>query len=373
MPSTPPPRHLRQPWPAAGLAHLVPDARGWLRPAADWWRAGLAQPELALVAESCPVEHALHQRLGADPLAPVSAADLTALADADVRENWSHWLAWRDGVQQAGSLQGWYRRQFAGAGVQVPPAFLDATVQAVVAHLLASGADAADALAWRTGELFFRTQRVVFEQGRVLAADALTAAELGATQGLGSIGRLLAQAQIDATRLDLPVLGPDSAERYWVEAARTPFHRTLLLDLTQQISQDIGHGVALRLAHGGSALKPLARLLQAWVLHFTGAAVRISPADRVADEHWRWHVGLDAEASALLNDLYAGLTVAPERLARLIGLFTLVFDDPADMHPDVAGRPVYLALAADSDGRLRLKPQNLLLNLPLHPGRALPS
>jgi hypothetical protein len=35
------------------------------------------------------------------------------------------------------------------------------------------------------------------------------------------------------------------------------------------------------------------------------------------------------------------------------------------MRSAIAGRPVYLAMAMDSDGRLKLKPQNLLLNLPL--------
>jgi hypothetical protein len=35
------------------------------------------------------------------------------------------------------------------------------------------------------------------------------------------------------------------------------------------------------------------------------------------------------------------------------------------MRSDIAGRPVYLAMAMDSNHRLRLKPQNLLLNLPL--------
>jgi len=35
------------------------------------------------------------------------------------------------------------------------------------------------------------------------------------------------------------------------------------------------------------------------------------------------------------------------------------------MRPAIAGRPVYLAMAMDANGSLRLKPQNLLLNLPL--------
>jgi len=31
----------------------------------------------------------------------------------------------------------------------------------------------------------------------------------------------------------------------------------------------------------------------------------------------------------------------------------------------VAGRPVYLGMAMNAKGKLRLKPQNLLVNLPL--------
>jgi len=35
------------------------------------------------------------------------------------------------------------------------------------------------------------------------------------------------------------------------------------------------------------------------------------------------------------------------------------------MRPALAGRPVWLAMAMDGHNRLRLKPQNLLMNLPL--------
>jgi hypothetical protein len=37
------------------------------------------------------------------------------------------------------------------------------------------------------------------------------------------------------------------------------------------------------------------------------------------------------------------------------------------MRADVAGRPVYLALSMDENSGVRMKPQNLLLNLPLAP------
>lgn len=108
-------------------------------------------------------------------------------------------------------------------------------------------------------------------------------------------------------------------------------------------------------------------MLQRWVAHLTGAAVTVTPLARIDDRQWRWHVGLDVESTAILNDLYRGQPVDESRLARLIGLFRLDFTDPADMRPDLAGAPVWLGLAMTADGTLRLKPQNLLLNLPLAP------
>ena len=43
----------------------------------------------------------------------------------------------------------------------------------------------------------------------------------------------------------------------------------------------------------------------------------------------------------------------------------LRFTNVGEMRADIAGRPVYLGLAMDAAQGLRLKPQNLLLNLPL--------
>jgi hypothetical protein len=36
------------------------------------------------------------------------------------------------------------------------------------------------------------------------------------------------------------------------------------------------------------------------------------------------------------------------------------------MRADIAGRTIYLALSATEDGAVRMKPQNLLINLPLN-------
>jgi hypothetical protein len=52
-------------------------------------------------------------------------------------------------------------------------------------------------------------------------------------------------------------------------------------------------------------------------------------------------------------------------MQRLLSLFKLEFANPQEMRADVAGKPVYLGLMMSESRELRLKPQNLLLNLPL--------
>ena len=76
-------------------------------------------------------------------------------------------------------------------------------------------------------------------------------------------------------------------------------------------------------------LDALCRVLEAWVRHFLAIEVSIQPLQSVRDQRWRWHVGLDAEATALLNALYAGQELGEDRQARLLSLFRLEFKDPS--------------------------------------------
>jgi hypothetical protein len=99
--------------------------------------------------------------------------------------------------------------------------------------------------------------------------------------------------------------------------------------------------------------------------------VAIQPVRQIRDERWIWHLGLDAEASAILNDLWHGRAVDEVGRAQLLALFHLEFRDPEDMLTRVRARPLDLGLATTGAGRLKLKPQNLLINLPLAgPARA---
>ena len=346
-------------WPSCGYRALQTDAQGWLVPGDDFLRGFLARPELAPVAESCDSERALHALLLDTPGAPVKPERLARLKDEDARESYALFLRFRDALLAAGTVEAYYLQLFRSGPVNIPPLFVDLLAQLILRHVLDGRGDAVEA---RAAEMLFRPQRITLRDGRVLAADQETLDRRQETSGLGELGRMLMQAQVPLKALQAPVLTPENAEKYWAADARHPF----LLDLTHAITRDLGHGIQFKLTQADSGLHALARVLERWVAHLLGVQVTLQPVPRIADENWRWHVGLDAEASSLLNDLYEDRPVEDERMARLLSLFKLSFADPAEMRPDVAGRPVYLGMAMNADGLLRLKPQNLLTNLPLH-------
>lgn len=343
--------------------HLARDARGWLCPTQAYVGHLLRRPELALVPESCAAEVALHEALAASPGRPVSPEELAGVQDADARENYAVFLRFRDGLLAAGTLEAYYLRLMRSPAVDVPAVFVDAVVHALAHHLLngADGGDDASAFEARAAEMLFRPQRITLQQGQMLAGDRETLDLLHETAGLGEVGRLLRQGGALPRAEQLQVLTPENAAEYWQRSDRHRF----LLDLTHELTQDLSHGLTLKMTRARSGLKALACVLERWVAHLLGVQVSITPVHQITDSAWRWHVGLDVESTAILNDLYQGRPVEPERMARLVSLFTLTFANPAEMRADVAGKPVYLGLATNAEGVVRIKPQNLLLNLPL--------
>ena len=348
-------------WPSSGWPLLELDEQGWLRPTAAWLRRFLDRPELALVPESCAAERRLHHALRENPMLGVPEPRLQTLADADAADNYRAFVAFRDALTAAGSLEACYLQQVRSARVSLAPPFMQAMTQAIVRHILR---DVDDALQARAGEMLFRAQRVTTVDGVPLAGDAQTLDLLNETGGFGELGRLLAQAQAPIKAAQMKVLTTETAPDYW-RAAAGPREHDFLLDLRHELQQDLGHGLHFTLARADSGLGALARVLERWVLHLMGLQVQITPLSRIDDEHWRWHVGLDADATSLLNDLYESREVDSERRGRLISLFALRFVQPEQALPEMAGRPVYLGLCRTADGQVRLKPQNLLVNLPV--------
>ena len=327
-------------WRSCGYRLLTTGSDGRLTLTDDFLRASLLRPELAPVAESCAAELALHDTLMAAPRSAVGDADLAALDDPDIRENYAIWLRFRGRLTAAPSLEAAYTALFRD-GVDVPPMMVQQLTEVLLRHLLGEGADPIHA---RVAELLFRPQKIaVRDDGAVMAADELTVELHSTTGGFGSLGELLQQNRVPTRTIDL--LDESNAASYW--------------------ERDERRDLAISLNRGRPALAGLCRVLERWIEHFLGVAVTIEPRREIDDQRWVWHVGLDAEASGLLNDLYNRAEVDEERMGRLLCLFELRFTNPADMPPKIAGRPVYLAMAMDSESRLKLKPQNLLLNLPL--------
>ncbi|KRD56119.1 hypothetical protein ASE52_07990 [Acidovorax sp. Root275] len=345
-------------WPGCGFQALARDTRGWLVPTDAYLQWLLTRPELDLVPESCPAEVALHESLAMSSARSVAPQELAAVQDDDARENYAVFLRFRDGLLAAGTLEAYYLQLMRSATVNVPAVFIDAAVQALLRNLLD---DCNDAFEARAAEMLFRPQRITLQDGQMLAGDRATLDMLNETAGLGEVGRLLLQSGALQPTAQVQVLAADNAGQYWQASDRHHF----LLDLTHELTQDLSHGLTFKVTRARSGLKALARVLERWVAHLLGVQVLIEPVHQVTDSAWRWHVGLDVESTALLNDLYQDHPVDAARMARLVSLFTLTFANPAEMRADVAGKPVYLGLATTAEGVVRIKPQNLLLNLPL--------
>jgi hypothetical protein len=330
-------------WPSCGYRLLAVTPAGRLVLRDDFLRAFLLRPELAPLAESDSSERALHERLLAEPRRAVSDAEIEAIEDSDARDNYRIWLRFRERLLAAPDLESAYAALFRGDGVDVPPLFVHQLTQVLLRHILS---ESADPFAARAAEMLFRPQQIsVLPDGAVMAADLQTVERFATTGGFGSLGELLRAQRTPPRTIDLDVLSHDNAAEYGARNERFDF--------------------ALSLNRGGPALEALCRVLERWVAHFLAVEVSILPRREIDDARWVWHVGLDAEASALLNDLYNRVEVGDERMERLLCLFELRFANASDMRPAITGRPVYLAMALDRDHRLKLKPQNLLLNLPL--------
>ena len=294
------------------------------------------------VDESGPREHELHAALMADPRRRVTQAELDAVEDPDGRDNYRVVLRFRDRLVQAGTVEAAYMGLFR-APVDIPPLFIEQMAHVILRNIL-DGCD--DPLRLRAAELFFRAQKATIQEGHALLADLETVEMHAAGSKYGSIGRLIVEAQGTLGKVDLDVLDRANAQIYW--------------------DRDSRHDTVISVTFGRPALDALGRVIEGWVEHFLGLAVRVKPIRKIDEAHWAWHVGLDAESTAILNDLWSGGQVEHGRMQRVLALFALTFDDPAAMRTDIAGRNVYLALSATEDGAVRMKPQNLLMNLPLH-------
>jgi hypothetical protein len=294
------------------------------------------------VEESGEAELRLHAALMESPRREVSEKELESVEDEDARHNYRVILGFRKKLLDAGTIEGCYMGLFKGT-VDIPPMFVDQLAHVILRNLL-DGAE--DPLRLRAAELFFREQKATIQEGHALLADLETVEMHASGNRYGSIGRLIVEAQGDLAKVDLDVLDRANAALYWERESR--------------------HDTVLSITYGRPALDALCRVIEAWVFHFLGLKVGVKPVRKIDEPKWAWHVGLDAESTAILNELWAGGQIEQGRMRNILAIFALQFDDPAAMRADIRGRAVYLALSCTPDGTVHMKPQNLLTNLPLN-------
>jgi hypothetical protein len=300
--------------------------------------AYLARPEIVPPEEACDAERRLHASLLDDPRRSVSPAQIQTLADEDARENWAMMLGFRERLLAAPTIERAYLDLVRGRVGHLPPVFLDQLAHLILRNAL-DGCE--DPYVLRAGELFFRPQKASVHEGALLLADAEI---IDATVPNGQPSPLLAMlGREPITELD--VLTAGNAWTYW--------------------SRSDAFTMALNLGADPKSRDGLARVIERWIAHLLHLEVEVQPIAALKDPDWRWFVGLDAEATRIGNALWAGEPIGEAVQRRILALFRLDFADVRDTLDRVAGHPVYLILATGADDRVRVKPQNLVLGLPL--------
>ena len=334
----------REFWKSAGLHLLERNSDGWLTVTPNYLRAYWTRPEVHPVAESCAVEIRLHEELLADPFMAVDGKRLASLADPDAVDAYSAVLALRTALLAAGTVEGAYLALMRRGDVQLPPVFIDQMVHVILRNALDG---CTDPIRLRAAELFFRDQTVSTEAGRIMLADE-EIVEMHARAGTETgLAQLLTETGTPMKAIALDVLDDDNRQIYWQRSDRFD---TVIDFRFEQPAPDA-----------------FARVIEIWLAHLLRLDVQVEPRPRLEDADWRWHIGLDAEATGILNALYQGRPVPAGEMERIVGLYRLRFRNEQTIVERVRGKHVYLGLAMNASRQVKMKPQNLLTNLPLRP------
>lgn len=321
-------------WITSGWHLTDKNSDGRAMPSVDFMAAYFFRDEVAPVEESCDAERALHARLVEDPFSAVDDSELAAIKDRDVVHNYQAVLRFRDFLAHYDTIESAYLSLIRGeAPAGIPPLFTEQLVQVILRGILDGETDP---MQIRASELFFRHQAVTLDDGRIMVADHAT------VQLHAGYQKALEQSERpDEVMID--ILASENADEYWSRSDM--FNTSVDIAFTQP------------------ALDALCRVIEKWIQHFLGQTVTIIPLVKIEEENWQWHIGLDADGTAILNDLYKGDDVGEDRLTQILCLFKLTAE--SGFVPEMQGHPVYMALAMDHAGVARMKPQNLLVNLPI--------
>jgi hypothetical protein len=332
---------MREFWVASGHHLTLRADHGGLVATPELIMAYLARPELLPPPEACDAERRLHASLLADPLRPVSGADIAALADADARENWAFMMNFRDRLMAAPSLEAVYVALARKGGGDLPPIFLSQLCHLILRNAL-EGCE--DPYTLRAAELFYRSQLAAVHDGTLLLADAeVIEAEQHAQHDIHS-SPLTAMLQPMAFG-EMDIMDDENAWTYW--------------------SRSDAHAMVMNLGGNPKARAGLCSVIERWIGHLLGVIVNVETIASIEDRDWRWFVGLDSEATRIGNALWRGERREGNVAERIVALMRLNFEDARLVDERVGNKPVYLILAMGADKVVRLKPQNLIVGLPL--------
>ena len=332
---------MREFWVASGHHLTRRTDHGGLVATPELIMAYLARPELMPPADACAAERNLHASLLADPLCAVAREDIAALADADARENWTFMINFRDRLVTAPSLEAVYAALARGGAADLPPIFLSQLCHLILRNAL-EGCD--DPYTLRAAELFYRSQLATVHDGTLLLADAeVVEAQQHARHDMHSspLTAMLAPKAFG----EMDVMDDENAWTYW--------------------SRSDAHAMVMNIGGNPKARAGLCRVIERWVAHLLGVTVRVETVASIEDRDWRWFVGLDSEGTGIGNALWNGAALDGSAGERIVGLMRLNIEDTGLVDERVGTRPIYLILAMGADKVVRLKPQNLIVGLPL--------
>jgi len=328
---------MRDFWLSCGHHLTDRDAGGGLVVTDEFLKAYLARPELNPPPDAGVVERTLHAVLLDEPRRPVDATEIAAIEDADARENFAVLLAWRDHLVRYPTLEAAYLALMRHGVGPTPALFINQLVHVILRNAL-DGCD--DPFVLRAAELMFRPQRLTVHDGSLLAADDESISGANATP----VSPLVSMMGLSPAG-DIDVLSEDNAEDYFARSDRFD----MALDLT-----------AGRRGHAA-----LAQAMQRFIAHLLALEVDIAPLSELRDARLSWYVGLDADGTRIGDRLWDGDALDEATTRRVVALYRLTFRDPSVMVNDIAGDPVYLILAMTPELTLRMKPQNLIVGLPV--------